>query len=204
MSRYFGYGMVHTETMLSLLNIIFFNVCRYGGRCPGANFTELPSNTSTVLDETAHAALNPSSEFPAFLAPEDGTVRLTSPQMGFFTTGGVMNYGAMAHGTGLRCSTERVANGAHCTGYSGGARGGPLVLFDVNTTRGGDVRPLHATALRHSSPPFVVQWEYFHLPAVLFHADTTRTVKTKMYWKFENADEVVRSNTVQFCECCSN
>ena len=112
----------------------------YGGRCVGANFTELPSNSSAVLDETAHAALNPSSEFPSFRAPEDGSVRLTSQRMGFFSTGGVMNYKAMSHGTGLRCSAEKPPNGmgSRCNGYSGGARGGPLVLFEVNRSRGGD------------------------------------------------------------------
>lgn len=110
----------------------------YGGHCPDANFTELPSNRSTTLDETAHAALNPSSEFPAFGAPEDGTSRLTSSRMGFFTTGGVMNYKAMSRGTGLQCSKVRKPNGEgeRCTGFSGGARGGPLVIFDVNVTRG--------------------------------------------------------------------
>ncbi len=110
----------------------------YSGHCSDTNFTELPSNSSTVLDETAHAALNPSSEFPAFAAPEDGTSRLTSPHMGFFTTGGVMNYKSMSQGTGLRCSTARKPNGdgARCTGFSGGARGGPLVLFDAHNTSG--------------------------------------------------------------------
>ena len=113
---------------------------RYGGRCAGANFTEIPSNSSAVLDETAHAALNPSSEFPAFRAPEDASVRLTSPRMGFFTTGGVMTYKSMSHGTGLRCSSAKPPNGmgSRCTGYSGGSRGGPLVLFEVNRSRGGD------------------------------------------------------------------
>lgn len=111
----------------------------YGGDCPDANFTELPSNRSAVLDETAHAALNPSSEFPAFAAPEDGTSLLTSSHLGFFSTGGVMNYRAMSRGTGLRCSKKAKkpnGEGERCTGFSGGARGGPLVLFDVNVTRG--------------------------------------------------------------------
>ena len=96
---------------------------QYGGTCAGANYTELPSNASTVLGPEGHASLNPSAEFPSFAAPEtSGAVRLTSDEIGYFTTGGVMNYGAMSQGVGLK-------------GFEGGARGGPLVLFDVNKSR---------------------------------------------------------------------
>ena len=106
----------------------------YGGDCDDANFTELPSNRSATMDESTHASLNPSSEFPVFAAPEDqgatstaNPTLLSSDATGFFTTGGVMTYTSMAQGFGLK-------------GFKGGAEGGPLILLDSkapNITRGG-------------------------------------------------------------------
>jgi hypothetical protein len=96
----------------------------YSGECGSANFTELPSNRSAVLEESAHASLNPSSEFPSFAAPEgaepDHTI-LSSDAVGYFSTGGVMTYVGMTQGQGLR-------------GFKGGAEAGPLVLFDANAS----------------------------------------------------------------------
>jgi hypothetical protein len=120
----------------------------YGSDCPAANFTVLPSNETTILDARSHAALHPSSEFPAFAAPEDGSVRLTSEQMGFFTTGGVMNYLGLAKGLGLKRSAGK---GPLVNAYTGGAQGGPLVLFEVNKTRGDADALVLSTANHHTS-----------------------------------------------------
>eukprot|EP01052_Picozoa_sp_SAG31_P016505 SAG31_NODE_1095_length_9928_cov_5.441042_8_plen_1013_part_00 len=121
----------------------------YGSDCRDANFTVLPSNASTILDARAHAALHPSSEFPAFAAPEDGSVRLTSEQMGFFTTGGVMNYLGLARGLGLKRPAGKRSPLGHA--YTGGAQGGPLVLFEVNKTLGDADALVLSTANHHTS-----------------------------------------------------
>jgi hypothetical protein len=114
-------------------DVIMFEAV-YGGDCDRANFTELPSNSSTLLDASGHAALHPSSEFPSFAAPDpDATTttpstpatRLTGDDVGFFTTGGVMNYAALALGVGLHGGARahdahrdgRLATSPNCTAF---------------------------------------------------------------------------------------